>query len=162
MPTAPKSPTPPFVEHCVELLSPLGRVRCKRMFGGWGLYVDELFIALIAFERLYLKVDDNSRARFEAAGCVPFVYEGDGRRVTMSYWTAPDEALDSPALMQPWARSAQQAALVAKSAKAVKAVKAKTKSSTASPTSKVNAAPKLAAPPATKKTAPKKTRASRA
>jgi DNA transformation protein and related proteins len=125
MPAAPKSPTPPFVEHCQELLSPLGPVRSKRMFGGWGLYVDELFIALIAFERLFLKVDDTSRARFEAAGCAPFVYEAEGRRVVMSYWTAPDEALDSPALMQPWARMAMQAALVAKLAKTAAKPKAK-------------------------------------
>jgi DNA transformation protein and related proteins len=159
MPAAPKSATPPFVEHCLELLSPLGSVRSKRMFGGWGLYVDELFIALIAFERLFLKVDDTSRARFEAADCAPFVYEAEGRRVVMSYWTAPDEALDSPALMQPWARMALQAALAAKSAKAVKA---KPKAPVVSPKSNVSFAPRSVASPATKKNAPKKTRASRA
>ena len=31
--------------------------RSRRMFGGHGLYVDDLFVGLIAFERLYLKVD---------------------------------------------------------------------------------------------------------
>ena len=59
----------PFVAHCLELLAPLGAVRAKRMFGGHGLYVDSLFIALIAGERLYLKSDDRSRSAFEHAGC---------------------------------------------------------------------------------------------
>lgn len=106
-----------LVEHCRELLAPLGAVRVKRMFGGHGFYVDELFIALIAFGRLYLKADASTRTRFEAAGCEPFVYDGKGKPVTMSYFTAPEDAMESPALMQPWARLALEAALRARAAK---------------------------------------------
>ncbi|CAD5374200.1 DNA transformation protein [Rubrivivax sp. A210] len=103
---------PQFLSHCQELLAPLGAVRSRRMFGGWGLYVDEIFLALIIEERLYLKTDGSTRARFEAAGCTPFVYhQTQGKAVTVSYYTAPDEALDAPALMEPWARLALQAAL---------------------------------------------------
>lgn len=108
---------PPFVDHCLELLAPLGTVRTRRMFGGWGLYVDELFLALIAGERLYLKADAESRNAFEAAACEPFVYRSDGKSVSLGYWTAPAEALDSPALMTPWARLALQAALRARTAR---------------------------------------------
>lgn len=108
---------PPFVEHCLELLAALGAVRAKRMFGGWGLYVDGLFLALIAYERLYLKADADTRAAFEAAGCEPFVYSAATKTVSLGYWTAPAEALDAPALMLPWARLALQAALRARAAK---------------------------------------------
>lgn len=109
-------PLPEGVAHAVELLSPLGSVRTRRMFGGWGLYVDELFIALIAFERLYLKAGVDDEAAFRAAGGEPFVYDGGsaGKAVTLRYWTPPAEALDSPALMQPWARRAMAAALAAR------------------------------------------------
>ncbi len=113
--------TPQFVNHCLELLAPLGAVRSRRMFGGWGLYLDELFVALIAFDRLYFKVDDSTREHFAAAGCEPFIYLGQAKPVTMSYWTVPVEALDSPALMAPWARLAVQAALAARAKSAVKA-----------------------------------------
>ena len=106
-----------LVDHCLELLAPLGAVRAKCMFGGHGLYVDELFIALIAFERLYLKVDAQTQPAFEAAGCEPFVYEGKGKPVTMSYWTVPAEAMESPHLMEPWARQAIAVALRARAAK---------------------------------------------
>lgn len=84
------------------------------MFGGWGLYVDDVFVGLIAFDRLYLKIDDESCARFQAAGCQPFVYDAKGKRVTIGYWSAPPEAMESPALMLPWARLAMQAALRAR------------------------------------------------
>jgi DNA transformation protein len=107
---------PEFVSHCRELLAPLGAVRARRMFGGWGLYVDDLFVALIAFDRLYLKADEGSRPRFEAAGCQPFVYQARDKTISLGYWTAPDEALESPALMAPWARLALQAALSARAA----------------------------------------------
>jgi DNA transformation protein len=107
---------PAFVEHCVELLAPLGAVRVRRMFGGWGLYVDDLFVAIIAFDRLYLKAAADSREAFAAAGCEPFVYDAKGQQVSLGYWTAPAEALESPELMLPWARRALQAALSARAA----------------------------------------------
>lgn len=110
-------PIPPFVSHCLELLEPLGAVRARRMFGGWGLYADDVFVALIADERLYLKADAQSRPTFEAAGCEPFVYDAKTKSVAMSYWSAPPDALDSPALMLPWARGALQAALQSRAGK---------------------------------------------
>ncbi len=107
-----------LANHCLELLQPLGSVRARRMFGGHGLYVDDLFIALIAYDRLFLKADDATRAAFEAAGCEPFVYDGAGsRQVSVSYWSVPAEAMESPAQMQPWARLAIAAALRARAAK---------------------------------------------
>lgn len=113
MATAPNE----FVAHCLELLGSVGSARSRRMFGGHGFYVDDLFIALIAYERLYLKADASTRAAFEAAGCQPFVYEGAGKSVTLGYFSAPEEAMESPPLMQPWARLALAAALRARAAK---------------------------------------------
>jgi len=111
------APRDEFVTHCLELLAPLGAVRSRRMFGGHGLYVDDLFIALIAAERLYLKVDAQTRGRFEAAGCAPFVYDAKGQSVSLGYFSAPEEAIESPQLMQPWGRLAFEAALRARAAK---------------------------------------------
>lgn len=109
-----------FPAHCAELLGTLGPTRVKRMFGGYGFYVDEVFIAVGTHDRLYLKTDAQTRPRFEAAGCEPFVFEAEGKQVTMSYWTAPEDAMESPALMWPWARLAMEAALRSRNAKPVK------------------------------------------
>ena len=107
----------PLVEHCLELLAPMGAIRARSMFGGHGLYCDDLFFALIAADRLYLKVDAQSQPAFSAAGCEPFVFDNKGKRMTTSYWTVPTDAMESPALMQPWARQALAAALRARAAK---------------------------------------------
>jgi DNA transformation protein and related proteins len=109
-----------FIQHCLELLSPLGAPRARRMFGGHGLYVDEVFVAIVADAVLYLKADASTRPHFEAAGSQPFVYDAKGKRMAMSYWRAPEDAMESPALMQPWARRALQAALADRAAAAVK------------------------------------------
>lgn len=100
-----------FTTYCAELLSGLGPVRVKRMFGGHGIYVDDLFVAIVAGETLYLKADAETTPRFEAAGCLPFTYAAKGRRVSLHYRAAPADAMESPALMRPWAELAMRAAL---------------------------------------------------
>lgn len=105
-------PLPELVAHAGELFAPLGAIRIKAMFGGWGFYCDEIFFAIVADETLYLKADAESAARFSAAGGEPFRYSRkDGRTETMNYWTVPGEALESPAEMLPWGRLALAAAL---------------------------------------------------
>lgn len=107
-----------LVVHVMELLSALGKPRSRRMFGGHGLYVDDLFIALIADDTLFLKADDQAFAAFAQAGCRPFTYTGsNGQRTVMAYWSAPDDAMESPAQMLPWARLAMASALRAAAAR---------------------------------------------
>jgi len=130
-----------FTELCTELLSPLGPVRVRRMFGGKGFYVDGLFMALIDNGQFFLKTDDTTRERFAAAGCVPFSFmTKHGERVMTGYYSAPEEALESPPLMLPWARLAFEAALRAANAK----VKPK-KSTAEKPAAKKPAAKKATA-----------------
>jgi len=112
------APLPETVAWCCELLGPLGAVRAKRMFGGHGFYVDEVFIAIVVGDDLFLKTDAESRPAFEAAGCRPFEYQSaDGRRVALGYWSAPAEAMESPVQMLPWARQALASALRARASK---------------------------------------------
>ena len=104
-----------------ELLEPLGRITVRRMFGGAGLYVDGLIVGLEIEGTLYLKTDASSRDLFANAGGRPFVYDGKDKQVTVaSYWTPPDEAMDSPEAMRPWARLALEAALRSAAAKPTK------------------------------------------
>jgi DNA transformation protein len=94
-----------------ELLAALGPVDARRMFGGTGLYADGRIVALAIEGVLFLKTDAASRARFRDAGGRPFAYDNGRREVETSYWTPPDDALDSADAMAPWARLAREAAL---------------------------------------------------
>jgi DNA transformation protein and related proteins len=114
----PPRPVPELVRHASELFAPLGPIRAKAMFGGWGFYCDELFFALVADETLYLKADADSAEQYRAAGGEPFRYaRKDGRSETMNYWTVPEEAMENPAEMRPWAQLALTAALRARQPK---------------------------------------------
>ena len=120
-----------FVHYCCELLGTIGPCVARRMFGAWGISTDGLTLAILADlgsgEKLWLKADAASQARFEAAGCERFVYQAKDKAMSMNYYSAPDEAMESPQQMAPWARLALEAALKARQSKPVKKVATKTK-----------------------------------
>jgi DNA transformation protein len=109
-----------FVDHVCDLLLAQGPVAARRMFGGWGLYLDGVMFALIADERLYFKVDDETQERFAGAGAAPFTYIARNKTVALSYREAPDGSLEDPDDLLPWARLALEAARRARAAKARK------------------------------------------
>lgn len=100
-----------FITHLLDLLESYENVTARAMFGGHGIYRDGRMFGLVDGGVLYLKVDAENRATFEEAGLEPFRYEmKDGRVSVMSYHRCPEEALESPARMRPWAESAMAAA----------------------------------------------------
>jgi len=107
----------PFVLHACELLSSLGPCKAVRMFGGYGLSVDGMNVAIIAWDTLFLKTNAETESRWLAAGAQPFRYEAKGKTMSLHYHTPPDDALESPALMAPWARLALEAAVAARKPK---------------------------------------------
>jgi DNA transformation protein and related proteins len=100
-----------LVEHLQDLFADFGAVSARPMFGGHGIYRDEVLIGIVLDETLYLKVDAQTRPAFEAAGCVPCVYTRQRSPITMSYWSVPEGAMDSAQAMLPWAQRAHDAAL---------------------------------------------------
>ena len=100
----------PYIAYLLELLAPVGAASARRMFGGWGVYIDGSMIGLVADEMFYLKTDVDTRPAFEAAGSAPFIYQSRTRTIPMSYWSAPEQAMDAPDAMQPWAQLALEAA----------------------------------------------------
>lgn len=100
-----------YLDYLHDLFSAFAAVTTRAMFGGHGVYRDGVIIAIVIDEAIYLKVDAETRAAFEAAGSEPFVYEAKGKAVPMSYWSVPEDALDSPQEFRPWAQRAWEAAL---------------------------------------------------
>src|SRR5512140_979052 len=112
-----------FAQYCCELLSAVGPCSARRMFGGYGLNTQGITLAIIADlgegEKLWLKAGPATSAVFEAAGCQRFTYLAKGTAKSMGYYSAPDEAMESPDEMAPWARLALNAALDARKPKGV-------------------------------------------
>lgn len=100
-----------LIAHLHDLLDGMGDVAARPMFGGHGVYLDGALIGVAMDDALYLKVDDETRLHFEAAGSEPYVYLGQEQPITMSYWSTPEEAMESAQAMRPWAELARAAAL---------------------------------------------------
>lgn len=117
MPTTNKE----FALYCCDLLAGVGPCVAKRMFGGFGISIDGLTIALMTDlgdgDTLWLKANEETRGQFEAAGCARFTYLMGGVPKSMGYYAAPEDAMESAPLMLPWARLALRAALQAKALK---------------------------------------------
>lgn len=78
-----------FVSHVVKLMGSFGDVYTKRMFGGYGLFLDGKMFALIAGSVLFLKADKLSSADFKEQGLEMFCYQKKGKECKMSYYQAP-------------------------------------------------------------------------
>lgn len=106
-----------FVDSLAEVFAQFGAISAKRMFGGYGIYHDNLIFGLVADDVLYFRADENSSADFRQRGLSPFEYEKGGKKIRMSYYTAPEEIFDAPEQAREWATLAFDAALRAKKSK---------------------------------------------
>jgi DNA transformation protein and related proteins len=100
---------PAFVQFIEEAFLPL-EPRCKAMFGGWGVYVENRMIGLVANDVLYLKTDAHNRQMFLDAHLEPFVFQTEQKTVQMSYYRAPEDLLEDWEGIFPWVMGALQAA----------------------------------------------------
>ncbi len=106
-----------FADHALDLLSGLGPVQARPMFGGYGLYARGVMFGLLDDDELFLKTDDQTRERFVSAGCRMWVYPRLGET---NYYRPPDDAHEDAEAMAPWARLGLEAALRRRAAKAAK------------------------------------------
>jgi DNA transformation protein and related proteins len=97
------------LDYLRDAWAPLGPVTARKMFGGAGIYLDGVMVALWADE-LFLKADTQSQPLFQAEGLGPFIYEKDGKPYAMSYWQAPDAVYDDPDEALRWGTIALEAA----------------------------------------------------
>ena len=98
-------------DFVLDQLAGLEGLRARAMFGGVGLYAGEVFFGIVAADVLYFKVDDSTRAEYEAAGSTPFKPYAD-RAMTMPYYAVPVEVLESAPTLIVWARRAVAVARV--------------------------------------------------
>src|SRR4051812_35651051 len=95
-----------------ELFGEFGPISVRRMFGGQGIFVDGMMIALVARGLIYLKADAQTIPAFEQEGLAPFRYATrNGEHTLTSYWRMPNRLYDDAEELARWARGAHSAAL---------------------------------------------------
>jgi len=106
-----------FAAYVVEITQSIGPIYSKRMFGGHGIFLEGLMFGLIADKTLYLKADKESKNDFTDLGLEAFSYNKKGKAMKLSYFQAPEEALEDLEVMNLWANKAYSAALRAANTK---------------------------------------------
>jgi DNA transformation protein len=102
-----------YLAYVLEQLAGLGQVSARRMFGGVGLYSEQLFFALIADDVLYLRADAANRAAFLAQGMAPFRPYATRPHLSMSYYATPAQVLEDAGELTAWARRSLEVAAAA-------------------------------------------------
>jgi len=105
-----------YLAYVLEQLAGLAGLSARRMFGGVGLYCEELFFGLIDNDTLYLRVNDDNRADYTARGMSAFRPYADRPELSMSYYEAPADVLEDPAQLVSWARRSVAVAMAAAAA----------------------------------------------
>jgi DNA transformation protein len=83
-----------------DLLTRLGAARpvtAKKMFGGAGLYLDGVMFGIADDDRLYFKVDDQTKVRYESEGMGGWIPHG-----AQSYREVPSRLLSEPEELGEW------------------------------------------------------------
>ncbi len=88
----------------LQRLRPLGELRSNRMFGGFGIYANRRFFAIVDGETAYFKTDKENAPAFEKHGSEAFQPIPD--KGPMGYHELPPEALHDEDLLLELARSA--------------------------------------------------------
>jgi len=124
-------------------LAELGPVEHKRFFSGTGFSLDSVIFAFVIRGTLYMRVNEEGREAFAAAGSGPFSYRTSKREVAVSaYYAVPAGMLEDPEALCDWARRAFRIAEADREIKLARAARSAQK--------------KAAAPRATGKAATKK------
>ena len=95
-----------FKEFVLDQLGDLGRVTCRAMFGGYGLYRGEVFFGIIDKGRLYFKTDSMSLSAYLKKGMKPF--RPNAKMTLKTYYEVPVDIIEDPDQLTAWAQKAIQ------------------------------------------------------
>jgi len=88
--------SPEYLNFIMDKLSPIGGIRSRAMFGGYGIFYEGSMFALIAEDTLYFKVNESNRAMYKKAQSKPFPHG-------ISYWEVPTEVIEENSKLLDWA-----------------------------------------------------------
>lgn len=95
-----------FKDFILDQLGQMADVEARRMFGGYGLYQDEWFFAILHKGRLYFKIDETTVGEYRKRKMRPF--RPNPRQTLKSYYQVPVEIIEDADQLGEWGRRAVQ------------------------------------------------------
>lgn len=90
-----------FVRFVVDQLQGLPGLECRAMFGGHGLYSEDLFFGIIAGGKLYFKTRPSTVGKYIELGMEPF--RPNERQTLKNYYEVPVDVLEDHDDLRAWA-----------------------------------------------------------
>ena len=81
----------PILKDSMRLFEPLGRIRSRSMFGGFGIFADDTMFALVVNDKLHIRADNALTEQFKQQGLEPYVYHKRGFPVVTKYFALSEE-----------------------------------------------------------------------
>lgn len=98
-----------FQAYVEAQLEDIEGLKFKRMFGGFGLYAGELFFGILNRERLYFRINEQTKKRYENAGMDVFITPAR-KKALKNYYEVPLAVIEQRSDLAEWAREAVAAA----------------------------------------------------
>jgi len=93
-----------FKNFVLDQLEELPDLECRSMFGGYGLYQDEIFFGIIFKGRLYFKTNARTVVPYRRLGMKPF--RPNSKQTLKSYYEVPVDIIEDCDRLTIWAREA--------------------------------------------------------
>ena len=93
-----------FKDFVLDQLQELAGVEARRMFGGFGLYRDEIFFGIVHRLRLYFKTDISTVGAYRKYKMKPF--RPNPKQTLKSYYRVPAEIIEDRDALCAWAVNA--------------------------------------------------------
>ncbi|MDH5640944.1 MAG: TfoX/Sxy family protein [Nitrospira sp.] len=90
-----------FKDFVLDQLADMKQVRCRAMFGGYGLYQHTIFFGIIHTGRLYFKVTPATIERYKAHGMSSF--RPNSKQTLTSFYEVPIEIIEDAEQLMDWA-----------------------------------------------------------
>ena len=93
-----------FKDFVLDQLQELDDVEARWMFGGHGLYQDEIFFGIIPKSRLYFKIDEKTVAEYRKRKMKPF--RPNANQALKTYYEVPVAIIEDGDRLFEWAEAA--------------------------------------------------------
>ena len=103
-----------FYQATLDTLSSVRPIRSKKMFGGAGIYLDEVFFCVLDDDKIFFKVDPETVSAYEHLGMGPWLMAGEPQT---NYRELPPSVYAEPEKLGEWMDAAVAAAVRLKKGK---------------------------------------------
>ncbi len=93
-----------FKDFVLDQLVGMDDVEARRMFGGFGLYQDEIFFGIVHKGKLFFKIDESTVGEYRKRKMKPF--RPNPKQTLKSYYQVPVDVVEDADALREWAAKA--------------------------------------------------------